>query len=246
MDLRRTLTLADRWRRRPIARRGRGGGALGSRVSPGPLGVPSRAPGSLWALPGVDQAMRRSGELLFSRSGRRRLGPQFPPQGCGGRRVVAGGGSLECVECMARRGTAKNFARPPIACGTLLDRASAGALQRKVNGDARGKKTPPFLSPSCSPQSPQTQSTPEEQLQHKRPARGRDRSRDRAAASLRDVAATAAARDRTGKRNEATAGPDAGLRAAEPPAREAGLLQRGWTFIIEAFIEPPQTYAGVL
>ena len=130
------------------------------------------------------------------------------------------GGVLECVECMTRRGTAKNFARPPIACGTLLDRASAGALQRKVNGDARGKKTPPFLSPSCSPQSPQTQSTPEEQLQHKRPARGRDRSRDRAAASLRDVAATAAARDRTGKRNEATAGPDAGLRAAEPPARE--------------------------
>ena len=168
----------------------------------------------------------------------------FSPRGAEAVEGCAGGFSSAMNAC-TRRGTAKNFARrlatPP--CGMIVPAASCSAKSMVTRQEKKGAS---LLSPSYSPQSPQTQSTPEEQLQHKRPVCGRDRSRDRAAASSRDVAATAAARDRTGKRNEATAGPDAGLRAAEPPAREAGLLQRGWTFIIEAFIEPPQTYAGVL
>ena len=247
VDLRRTLTLADRWRRRPIARRGRGGGALGSRASPGPLGGPFRR-----ARESVGLARRRPGEapkrrtlfVLTKRS--TSFGTAiFPP---GVRRPSsgrAGGGFSSALNACTRRGTAKNFARrlatPP--CGMIVPAASCSAKSMVTRQEKKGAS---LLSPSYSPQSPQTQSTPEEQLQHKRPVCGRDRLRDRAAASSRDVAATAAARDRTGKRNEATAGPDAGLRAAEPPAREAGLLQRGWTFIIEAFIEPPQTYAGVL
>ena len=207
VDLRRTLTLADRRRRRPIARRGRGGGALGSRASPGPLGVPFRR-------------ARQS--------------------------VGLAGGFLEFFECMDAARHGQELRKRLRRLRLYVDCPCQCTLQRKVNGDAAGKRRLRSSRPRAHLTAHKRQSTPEEQLQHKRPARGRDRSRDRAAASSRDVAATAAARDRTGKRNEATAGPDAGLRAAEPPAREAGLLQRGWTFIIEAFIEPPQTYAGVL
>ena len=241
MDLRRTLTLADRSR---AAAGGAERWAPGRRPDPWAF-LPAR-PGVCGPCPASTRRCAEAANFVCSHEAVDVVWDRnFSPRGAEAVEWSRGGGFSSALNACTRRGTAKNFARrlatPP--CGMIVPAASCSAKSMVTRQEKKGAS---LLSPSYSPQSPQTQSTPEEQLQHKRPVCGRDRSRDRAAASSRDVAATAAARDRTGKRNEATAGPDAGLRAAEPPAREAGLLQRGWTFIIEAFIEPPQTYAGVL
>lgn len=124
VDLRRTLTLAYRWRRRPIARRGRGGGALGSRVSPGPLGVPFRR-----ARESVGLARRRPGDapkrraFVLTKRSTSFATAIFPP---GVRRASSGrgGGFSSALNAWTRRGTAKNFRK---RCDTLWDRRRASA-----------------------------------------------------------------------------------------------------------------------